>query len=313
VTSAGRPTSLPEDGEGTGVVLGRRTGAGTPLRLATLSWRLHADDPWGQTAERFLGSVAGASQAGEPCDLLVAAGLTVNEVPPAEAVVGASGGLPVLFEGKRADAHSWLLAHAEGGRARVSLLRRRQVVTSFNQYDRFPRLAEIIASGAGGIAFAATDLKLVLFICGETNVLDYTRRGSVLKAPPPGDEGADLLAEVLSGPWVVLNSAHEPYYPQIRSTGFAKVGVVRSKHSSAGPTLRWLVEAGAQFRDGTETPVAVVHVNNFSGDMPQTVAYAEAAFGDTEGRVRRVHGPVSGPDSSWGSSVFEIQLGRQPA
>jgi hypothetical protein len=112
---------------------------------------------------------------------------------------------------------------------------------------------------------------------------------------------------------VVLNPAHNPYYPQIRSTGFAKVGVVRSKKRSAGPTLRWLVEAGAQFRDGSETPVAVVHVNNFFGDRPETAAYAEAAFGDTEDRVRPVHGPVTGPDSSWRSSFFELQPGRQPA
>lgn len=257
--------------------------------------------------------MAGAAQAGGPCDLLLAAGLTVNDVPPAEAVLGASEGTPVLFEGKWGQDHSWLLAHDGGGRACHTLLRRRQVVTSFNQYDLFPHLADIVASGAGGIAFGDTDLKLVLFICGENNVLDYTRRGSVLKAAPAGGEGADRLSHALSGPWVVLNPAHQPYYPQIRSTGFAKVGVVPSRGSSAGPTLRWLVEAGAQFRDGTETPVAVVHVNNFSGDRPKTADYAEAAFGDTEGRVRRVHGPVSGPDSAWRYSVFEVRLGRQTA
>jgi hypothetical protein len=132
------------------------------------------------------------------------------------------------------------------------------------------------------------------------------------KAPPPGDEGADRLAEVLRGPWVVLNPAHGPDYPQIRNTGFAKVGVVRSKERSAGPTLRSPVEAGARFRDGAETPLAVVHVNNLSGDGPQTACYAEAAFGDTEDRVRQVHGPVSGPDSSWRPPEREPVRGQKP-
>jgi hypothetical protein len=272
---------------------------------------LGVNDPWGQPVELFLASVEGVSQSCGGCDLLVAAGLTVNGVPSAATILEKSDGLPVLFEAKRRGVHSWLLAHRQGCDEFLTLLRRAQVVTSFNQFDLFPGLAKIIASGAGQITFTGADLKLVLLICGENNVLNFKGKASVLKGIPNRETERKRLAEVLGGPWIVLNPAHEPYYPQIRSTGFAKVGEVRSKKSSAGPTLKWLVEAETRFRDGTRSPVAVVHVNNFYSDVPKTTPFAQAVFGDTEERVQSVHGPIAGSmdgsDAHWRSSVYEIQ------
>jgi hypothetical protein len=246
---------------------------------------------------------------------LVAAGLAVERAPSAEEILNASCDTPVLFEVKRDGSAVWLLAHVRDNQPHLSLLRNHQIVTRFDQCDLFPVLAGIIASGAGTITFAGTDLRLVLFVCGENNLLQCSGKGrSVLKRPPEEDRAAtQRLAAVLSGPWVVLNPAHNPYYPQIRSTGFAKVGVVQSKK----PTLRRLVEASARFRDGTETPVAVVHVNNFDPGQPKTAEYTEVAFGDYEGRVRRVPRPrigsATGREETARSSLFEVQVGRHRA
>jgi hypothetical protein len=201
--------------EGVAVLLPRRTDPAKPVRLTTLSWSLKAGGMWGQSSEQFLASVAQASHRCGSCDLMVTAGLTVDAPPSVGAILKASSGLPVVFEAKKDGLHSWFLAHSSDGEGRFALLRRQQVVTSFDQYDRFPRLAEIVASGAGTIAFVDTDLRLVLFICGENNLLDSTRTASVLKAASDQESDRERLAGVLSGPWVVLNPAHEPYYPQI--------------------------------------------------------------------------------------------------
>src|SRR5262249_21346052 len=156
--------------------------------------------------------------------------------------------------------------------------------TRFDQYDSFPLLARIVASGAGTIRIAGVELKLVLFICGENNLLQSSKRTSVLKAPPSDEEHRSQLSSALSGPWVVLNPAHNPYYPQALPKGFAKVGTVAMAGRSAGPTLRWLVESRTRFRDGTESPVAVIHVSNFFADRTATVPFASVGFGDSAGR-----------------------------
>lgn len=306
VFSASNLKSTKDVIEGSNVLLHRRTKVGGHLRLMTLSWSLNAEDAWGQSADTFLASIVRATENRRVCDLLIAAGLTVNEIPSERLILKASKGLPVLFEAQRDGRHSWFLAHRKNGNA-PTLIRRQQVATSFNSYDRFSPLCEIIASGAGSIEFADTDLKLVLFICGENNVLCTNSRASILKRSP-SDDGARSLSAVLSHQWLVLNPAHEPYYPQIRSTGFAKIGVVHSKTGSAGPTLKRLVESRAVFRDGTRSPVAVVHVNNFYGNVPKTAGYVAVAFGDLKDRVRHVESSPLG--AMCRTSVFEVQLDR---
>ncbi len=299
--------------EGRAVTLVRRTKIGGPVRLATVAWNVQ--DPPGQSAEHFLATIAGARQSYTPCDLVVTAGLPVGQVPSASAVLASSNGVPVLFEAKMDSLHSWFLIHSKDGCGNITLVRKQQVVFTSDQNDFFPFLAEILSSGAGSIGFTETELKMVLFICGENNVLASTGRRSVLKAPPGREENREGWAELLSGPWMVLNPAHKPYYPQIKTTGFAKVGVVPSKDGIvAGPTLRRLVEARATFPDGTESPVAIVHINNFDAKRLKTADYADVAFGDTIERVRRVRGPTTGQlgngNALWRCSVFDVQSGR---
>jgi hypothetical protein len=114
---------------------------------------------------------------------------------------------------------------------------------------------------------------------------------------------------------VCLNSLALPYWPQCVSNGFAKVSIIRQTKSSAGPTFQKLVERRLRHSDGTRTPAAVIHVNNFYAKIRDTLPFASIAFGDTTGRVRLVHGPAKGKLNShqdgkpwsWRYSVYEIQ------
>src|SRR5262249_16974474 len=154
----------------------------------------------------------------------VAAGLPLGVPPVPGEMLNTSESTPVLFEVRRDNGNAWFLAHEQDGQPRLTLMPARQVITRFDQYDSFPLLAGLLASSGGTIRFAGVELKLVLFICGENNLLQSSKRTSVLKAPPSDEEHRSQLASALSGPWVVLNPAHNPYYPQALPKGFAKVG-----------------------------------------------------------------------------------------
>jgi hypothetical protein len=304
--------------EGTGVVLPRRTSSPAALRVGTLSWAV--GEPWDQSADELLASLRIALHAGVPCDLAVAAGLTVTDPPDAAEVLAVSDGTPVLFEARVAKRiRSWLLAHWRGGRPQTTTLRRRQLVNRFDDWNRFAKLAEALASGAGCVGFEDTDLQFVLFVCGENNLPRTDTGGSVLKAVPPKSRRRQALARVLGRPWVLLNPAHHPYYPHVRSTGFAKVGVVGSAGNQVGPTLRRLAELRYAFPDDTNSPAAVIHVNNFDA-RPGTAPYASVVFGDRPGRVRRLSPPrtdevptsQAGATRSCRHAVYEVEAESTP-
>jgi len=262
-------------------------------------------------------TLAATAQSRGTCDLIVAAGITFEKSPPAiDEVLAASRGTPVLFEieaGRRFA--SWILVHHHDGRSVETILRKGQIVCTSNQATEMSRLASVIASRKGVIDFVDTDLRLVLFICGENNLLQPDSGPSAFRVGPSAHQG-DSLEKIVGGTWAVLNPAHTPYYPQIKTKGFAKVGVVQSTKGSAGPTLKRVVEKKT-FDDGTRSPVAVIHVNNVFSDPPKrakTARFAEAVFGDSIKRVRRVHGPVTGlldkQAIGWRSCVFEIRTGH---
>jgi hypothetical protein len=283
------------------------------MRLGTLSWGI--GESWRQSPDEFLASVTAAARAWGICDLAVAAGLTIAEVPSPRAVLSASGGTPVLFEVEgEAGERPWLLAYDHGGVPQRVILRRRQLAQRFNDHDGFRLVAGAVARSAGVIEFEGVDLRLVLLICGENNSVDAYASRSVFKRLPEDSTEAARLRAVVGGRWIMLNPAHAGYYPHALSTGFGKVSVVQTgEDRQAGPTLRWLAEREDGYRDGTTAPLAVVHVNNYDGSHQETVEYAAVTFGDTEERVRRVAGPVAGEVAAtsastrpWRACVFEI-------
>jgi hypothetical protein len=207
--------------------------------------------------------------------------------------------------------------------AALTMLRREQLVNTFDEYWAFPLLAEVIAAGAGVIRFEGSGLKLVLFICGENNVPQAATRTAFLKRTPLALRRSGALAGVFGGEWVMLNPAHRPYRRQkVRMGGFLKVGPLRLKDGrTIGRTLQRLVTNRTYFRDGTQSPVAVVHVNNFDVRQPETVPYASVVFGDWEGRICQVEGPTfggtgggdEGQAATWRYSIYEIQEVVRPA
>jgi hypothetical protein len=319
VRSTASPSGQRREGEGACVVLGRRSLPGSPLRLGTLSWGI--GETWRQSPDEFLAAVsAAAAPIWGICDLAVAAGLTIAEMPSPSAVLSASGGTPVVFEVEgEAGERPWLVACNHGGVPQQVILRRRQLAQRFNDHDGFRLVAGAVAGSAGVIEFEGVDLRLVLLICGENNSVDPYAARSVFKRLPEDPTEAAKLQAVVGGRWVMLNPAHAGYYPHALPTGFGKVGVVQTgEDRQAGPTLRWLVEREDGYRDGTTAPLAVVHVNNYDRSHEQTVGYVAVSFGDTEERVRRVAGPVAGEIAAtsdgtrpWRACVFEISTGAE--
>ena len=297
------PAKDTEQSEGAGVILCRRT-PGRHLRVAVFSWSVLAGDEHSQSPEELCDSLTGGTERCGPCDLIVTAGLPVNAELSAKTILDSSHGFPVLFE-----SHSghWLLAHQDQDEPQITMLRRRQIVSRYDQRKAFSQLAEIIASGSGVIEFAHTDLKLVLFICGENNLLQSQNNTSVLKSGP---DGMRLLSTILGHRWAVLNSAHRAYFPQIRSTGFAKVGSVGTGANSAGPTLRKLVESKKVFCDGTRSPIATIHVNNYRDDKPKTQRFSAVGFlNEVEGDCRMLGpfvGTLTNRSRTWRCSVIEL-------
>jgi hypothetical protein len=286
---------------------------GSPLRLISQSWGVH--DDFEQTPDEFLSSVRAAVAKCGLGDLILAAGLTVARRPPAQSVLTASSGTPVLFEVDSGHGNrTWWLAHGHGESPQNTLVRRRQLAVRFDDCEGFSRVATVIAHSADVIEFEGVDLRLILFICGENNALDYNASRTVFKRLPDSAADAERLQAVMGGPWAMLNPAHARYYPQALPTGFGKVGVVRiNEDRTAGPTLRWLAQRTTEYGDGTTSPIAVIHVNNYDPQHPETEEFAAVRFGDTEERVRRVVGPVGGTvpiaaaeTRPWRASVFEI-------
>lgn len=286
-------SARPSRSEGTSVLLGRRNQPGSPLRIGTLSWGVV--DAWQQSPNDLLATVATAAASHGNCDLIVAAGLTVSAAPSARTVLRASGGTPVLFEiDAGANGRSWLLAHRSGDSPQNVLLRRRQLAQRFDDYEGFRRIAGAVAGHAGVIEFEGADVRLVLLICGENNSVNPYAARSVFKRLPDKPEEAARLRGVLGKSWVMLNPAHARYYPQVLPTGFGKVGVVRTGEDQwAGPTLRWLAERTRGYRDRTMPPMAVIHVNNFDPEHPETEEYAAISFGHAGAQGRPASGTVA--------------------
>jgi hypothetical protein len=248
--------------------LNPRTPLDRALRLGTVSWSV-AGRELSLSADVFLETLGQLFNRGVRVDLLLASGRPLLEDPCPSDVLSRTGDTPVVFGvGPR-----WLLiSKGAQDRAEAVVLRTRQVLarSDAGRSDYLSFTNQILA-GRGVIRVADLELTLVLFICGENNALRINgRKSSVLRYPGPG------LAEILGGRWVALNPAHRPYWPQVKSKGFAKVG--RTVDGS-GPTMGRVVGLRQPYDDGTIPPIAFVHANNFLADKPGTRRYASVAFG----------------------------------
>jgi hypothetical protein len=305
---SGRSDGPIEEPAGQGQVLelvtGRPIDPDGPLRVGTLSWSVPKRVYGRLRTGEFLSALE--QVAGRECrpDLLLVSGRTLADEPDALDLAERAAGIPVVLEIANRDGSArWLLAN--GRSPCLTLLRQSQIlVRSGDSDDTYRRLVAEVVVGNGVIRFGANGMKLLLLICGENNALRWDSSNlSALYYPAAG------LADLLGGRWVVLNPAHSPYWPQIRSKGFAKVGVV----AGSGETMARPVARSRTYKDGTSSPIAFVHANNFYAEEPKTKAYASVAFG-ANGRMTPTHtgkGVVSGQcgeDIHWMFSGYEIPI-----
>ncbi len=190
-------------------------------------------------------------------------------MPTAKQLAKATSGTPVLFEVSGGEHAPWILSIDE----RLIKLRWAQVVSKYDQKLEQARLARMIAAERGLIRFQAVSSRFVLLICGENNCLNPDGKRSVIRNAPDST-GAGLQS--LLNDWVVLNPAHVPYWPQIRSRGFVKIG---KDKQGAGPTLGRLIGQRRQYDDGTYAPRALIHCNNYDLKRERTLRFASRAFG----------------------------------
>jgi hypothetical protein len=210
--------------------------------------------------------------------LILCSGGTLTKLPPASEVAAATLGTPVLFEVSNGKGASWILSTA----SQSIVLRKSQMLTRHDQKAKQVMLARMIAEEKGIVQFQGVSTNFVLLICGDNNCLSYNRRRSVLRNAPT-NTGARL--KTLLNDWVVLNPAHRPYWPQIKSTGFVKVGQDRR---GSGPTLKRLIKQKWQYKDGSCAPTALIHCNNYDLDRKQTQALASRSFGANKAGKMRV-------------------------
>jgi len=287
------------ESEGESIQLTTNSRRDNAIRICTVSWGIAKNGYQSRTVNEFLSTLKRVARDSESCDLVITAGWSISEYVSPKSALEATGGCPLLYE---TAGGAWLLTHVQNAQPATTLLRREQLVENSKEFHQFSKFVTVISSGAGVIEFTGISFKLVLFICGENNVLQRTTQKSVLHSkairdmPPP---------ETFCGDWVMINPAHRPYWPQIRSTGFAKVGVV----GSARPTLKKLVMSRAEFLDGTRSPIAVVHTNNFLREEPKTHEYSCVVFGDDSVRARKSDSGVVEDHKgriSWKFSTIEI-------
>lgn len=272
-------------------VLPRSMSASDPLRFSTLSWSMWGDDEGcnDQAPEFFLSSLRSACGAVERQELVLCSGMTVTKVPPVRSILEASGGAPVVFEAT-GGGYIWLAWRGSDGVSRTTRLRDGQILFRHNDpARRFKETAEAVAQRHGVLRFEGSSICFVILVCGENNVLGGGR--SVFKNQAVSNDRSARLSTILGVPWVLLNPAHRPYFPQIASTGFAKVGHVNTPTYEAGPTIGKITKREKPYRDKTCAPVAVLHANNFRLSLQETLPYASVAFGK---RVKAIGNPVQG-------------------
>lgn len=242
------------------------------LTIATVSWRLDGSTTIDQ--QTFLSALQRVKRR---CDIILCAGRAVRNAPSPSDILVASRGSPVLFE--RHDGR-WCIAYHRDGEAVRSIVREKQELITglqFNSSEPIPwkdntelpglkgnnPVAHRLESGQGLIYLDTLDVCLALFICGENNALRRGRGPSVLRYKPANV----TLPDDLRRRWVLLNPAHAPY------GGGSQRGLTKVKPvGEVGPTLRNLVRSALHYADGTVSPAAVIHCNNFKDRDPSAAS-----------------------------------------
>lgn len=273
-----------------------RASVGSQLSIGTLSWN-RLDHPH-LALPALLKSLTDA-QIPNDTDLTICAGFTLARAAKPSTILNASGGSPVLYE----VGSEWRVASYANGKARSTQLRDRQLLGRFDDDAGSRKLARLLSKGGGVLFFPGVATRLVLFICGENNILTYTRRGSVIKA------GDKLSFPDLSHDWIGLNPAHFPYKKPVAATGFGKVAETAS---GQGPTLGKLVQKRDPRKNGTVPPRAVVHCNNLDKSIPITVNNNSVVYSKPVKNLKRPLQPKQSRSGTAGNIDWYFRLYSLP-
>lgn len=272
-----------------------------PLTITTCSY---SDEELKPAAKRtrFLAGLRAA--AGKPADLIVAAGYSQAAPIGTGQLLGASGGIPVLYETYERRRVIWRVA--VNARRQQVVLRSGQLIHVASDKSKNPaayrQLLARLAAEHGVIRFDGVEHALVLLICGENNVLSPGTGSSALvsrpTAPPP----------VVTKPWVVLNPAHGAYART--GGGSALVKVARCANGN-GPMFPRVVAPSKAYADGTVAPSAIVHCNNFraSSDDVGRRTRGNASFLFERGRrTGRNIGRAGHKSAEFLTSTWELEV-----
>jgi len=297
-----KPKHKASDFGGSEVLIKRCTKQIQPFRIATISWSL--DDRDVLPAQDFLDTLSQINKQDQKlCDLIITAGRIVTGALNPKEILDKTGGAPVIFEMSLGKKAPWILVYfSSNKRASLKKLRFAQIVGMHNQKGKMAKLARVIAKRNGIVRFEGIGLSFVLFICGENNALNCNGKKSVIKYVPK--MLGDHLMDVLGGNWIMLNPAHGPYRSKDRRTGFAKIGPYEHGRT---PTLKRLVEQYRNYKDGTRSPLAVIHCNNFNKDKTITKKYASCAFGKN---IKKYIKEGNKNGLQWKYVVYELTLNK---
>ncbi len=271
---------------GTTVEIEKRSHAKNRLKIGILSFTGDRTAVTYFSSNEFLRALAiVSSKISKDTDVILCAARRVywSKSPDelkAPAVLKLTHDAPILFESyaelkSGREVGEWKVAHRCGRSALISRLRKQQLVGSFNdRKSSFKHLAEALAVHAGVLSVSGSNLRLILLICGESNLLKTSNLKSAIRARRIPDETRELL----SSPWVLLNPSHRAYWPMIARTGAGNVFSLNGRP----PFLSRLVSERPLFRDGTTRPIAVVHANTFlstsNGDRHATADVSHLVF-----------------------------------
>jgi hypothetical protein len=242
-----------------------------------------------------LSDVRGVLAAQLP-DLLLCSGWSVYGGPRKDAVLQASGGIPVLYEREDENLRPWVLAWGDDDSSSGTVIRERQLFAKrAEEKQGTPKLLGEFAAGKGVVRLE-NGTSLLLFSCGENLALGggkdmFTTTGDLPKA----------FQTIIDNPWIVLNPSHQPYFPHVNAKGFAKVGF-HGRGKAHPPIFQRVVNAEA----GARAPIALVHVNNIDGNhRSQTAPFSSLVF--MKGRAGPLN-PIGPPtyESKWAISLYEI-------
>jgi hypothetical protein len=250
------------------------------LNFITLSWGKRGEKfIWSPNSKAFPDVVTTPLSFlnGNMCDgidFVICAGRAVT-IPKrfqtseqAKSALRCTQGASIIFEVLgTGGGRSWGLLRKDPKEIHFDIVRSHQIIAESGETDKKKArssLKHVLDNNEGLLHFKNQNCRFQLFICGENNFIKKTAARSKKSLFV-----FDLNELALTMPipkfcadekWVLINPSHRPYTPVISGGGanYNTVGGVR-------PSVARMIK-DRKYKDGTYPPLAIIHVNNYSGE-----------------------------------------------